>query len=160
MPARAVGTARIAAQAAKDPTLLSTFKEQFIVDNWHGYEDIVAGDQPAVDMVQAKIASPDPENHDFSDDQLQRTDEWAKVIDIMFAGMQEYGGVKPMPVTMGPVTTTVINPKTGTPVPTSIAPGATVATKPPTPSGISTNTLLVGGGIAAALLAVILAMKA
>jgi hypothetical protein len=151
----------IAGVAAKDPTLLSTFKEQYIVDNIHGYEDIINTDQASVDMAARKIASPDPQNWFFSEDMVQRVNEWNQVLDIMMAAMKEYGGVRPVttgPVKMGPMT----NPKTGTPYPTTIAPGATVRMPPPAASigGIPTNTLLVGGGIAAAAIAVILAMRA
>lgn len=148
-----------AAQASKDPTLLSTFKEQYVVNNWHGYEDIINSDQASVDMAAAKLASSDPANWDFSDDMIQRVQEWNQVLDIMVAGMREYGNVKPinpMPVRMGPI----VNPKTGVPVTSSIAPGAKLTTPPPAASGVSTNTLLVGGGIAAAAIAVILAMRA
>jgi len=149
----------IATQYAKDPTLLSIFKEQYIVDNIRGYQDIINTDQASVDMASQKIASPDQRNWDFSEDMQIRVNEWNQVLDILVGAMKEYGGVKPavpVPVKMGPI----INTKTGAPVPSSIAPGATVRTAPPAASGVSTNTLLVGGGIAAAALALILALKA
>lgn len=148
----------IAGQAAKDPTLLSTFKDQYIVDNWHGYEDIINKDQASVDMASRKLASSDPANWDFSTDMIERVQEWNQVLDIMVAGMKEYGGGSAPVVKTGPAIV-ITNPKTGSPVYSSIAPGSTVTTKPPT-SGVSTNTLLVGGGIAAAAIALILAMKA
>lgn len=157
-PKAAQWRAWIAAQFAKDPTLLSIFKEQYIVDNIRGYQDILNTDQASVDMASQKIASQDPQNWYFSEDMQIRVDEWNRVLDILVGAMKEYGGVKPVttgpvrPVKMGPL----YNTSTGT---TSIAPGATVKTPPPS-SGVSTNTLLVGGGIAAAALALILALKA
>jgi hypothetical protein len=158
-PKAAQWRAWIAAQFAKDPTLLSIFKEQYIVDNIRGYQDILNTDQASVDMASQKIASQDPQNWYFSEDMQIRVDEWNRVLDILVGAMKEYGGVRPVstgtPVKMGPM----YNPKTGAAVPTSIAPGATFKTPPPT-SGIPTNTLLVGGGIAAAALALILALKA
>jgi hypothetical protein len=156
-PKAAQVRAWIAGQAAKDPTLLSTFKEQYVVNNWHGYEDIINTDQASVDLAAQKIASPDQRNWSFSDDMIGRVQEWNQVLDIMVAGMQEYGNVKPIigPVKQGPL----ISVKTGAPVPSSIAPGAKLTTPPPS-TGVSTNTLLVGGGIVAATIAVILAMRA
>lgn len=148
-----------AAQAAKDPTLLSTFKQQFVVDNWHGYEDIINKDQASVDMASQKLASSDPQNWDFSDDMIQRVQEWNQVLDIMVAGMQEYGGAMPVPAVIKPSPTiSIVSQKTGAPVVTSIAPGATIHTTPPS-TGISTNTLLVGGLGAAALVGLIFALK-
>ena len=55
---------------------------------------------------------------------------------------------------MGPMTTA-----TGAPVQTRIAPGSTVASPPPS-TGVSTQTLLIGGGVAAALIGLVLALKA
>jgi len=154
----------IASRIDQDPMLRQTLtkgdsSQNFVVDNFWGYDDLVVKDQYYVDQAQAQLSQPDP---DLSEDTLGRVDEWAKAIDIMYAAMLEYGGaaVKALPVKTGPaaITTTVVNPKTGMPVPSTIAPGASVATPPPS-SGISTNTLLIGGGIAAAALAIILAMK-
>lgn len=140
----------IAGQAAKDPTLISTFKDQFVVDNWHGYEDIINKDQASVDMASLKLASNDPANWDFSDDMIQRVQEWNQVLDIMVAGMKEYGGVSAPVVKTGPIIT-ITSPRTGAPVVTSIAPGAKLTTTPPK-TGLSTNTLLIGGLGAAALI--------
>jgi hypothetical protein len=148
----------IASRIDQDPMLLKTFREKYISDNFWGYDDMVTKDQYYVDLATQKIASSDPINWDFSEEMLGRIDEWNKGIDIMYAAMQEYGGlgtVTATPVKAAPV----VNPKTGIPVKSSIAPGATVKSAPPS-SGISTNTLLVGGGIAAAALAVIMAMRA
>ncbi len=150
-----------AAQYAKDPTLLSVFKEQFVVDNWRGYMDIINTDQASVDMAAQKIASPDPANWDFSDDMIQRVQEWNQVLDIMVAGIKEYGGASTPPAivktTPSPIVT-VTSAKSGTPVTTSIAPGATIKTPPPS-TGISTNTLLIGGAVAAVALAAFMVLK-
>lgn len=154
-PKAAQWRAWIATQYAKDPTLLSIFREQYIVDNIRGYVDILNTDQASVDMASQKIASPDQRNWEFSQDMQIRVNEWNQVLDILVGAMKEYGGVRPVttgPVRMGPI----FNTKSGT---TTIAPGSTVKTPPPS-SGVSTNTLLVGGGIAAAALALILALKA
>jgi hypothetical protein len=148
----------IAAQAAKDPTLLSTFKEQYIVDNWHGYEDIINKDQASVDMASQKISSDDPANWDFSDDMTQRVQEWNQVLDIMVAGMQEYGNVKPVVAPV--IRTPIVSVRTGAPIQTSIAPGSTLKTPPPAASGISNNTLLIGGLGAAALIGLAYALTA
>jgi hypothetical protein len=147
----------IAGVAAKDPSLLSVFKDQYVVDNWHGYEDIINKDQASVDMASQKIASSDPVNWEFSDDMAQRVQEWNQVLDIMVAGMKEYGGASAPAIKPGPIIT--ITTKTGAPVVTSIAPGAKLTTKPPS-SGLSTNTLLIGGLGAAALVGLAYALTA
>lgn len=155
----------IQTQYAKDPTLLATFKEEFVVDNWRGYDDIVTKDQYYVDLAAQKIASSDPINYDFTEETLSRIDEWAQVIDIMVAGMQQYGGVALKPTTpgivkLGPTTTGIISPSTGAPVQTRIAPGATLTTPPPTDGfGISPKTLLISGGVLAAVVGLVLALK-
>lgn len=161
-PKAAQVRAWIAGQAAKDPTLLSVFKDQYVVDNWHGYEDIINKDQASVDMAAQKLASDNPANWDFSDDMVQRVQEWNQVLDIMVAGMQEYGNVKPSvaPVIRASETRTpIVSVRTGAPIQTSIAPGATLKTPPPS-SGISNNTLLIGGLGAAALIGLAYALTA
>lgn len=155
-PKAAQVRAWIASVARKDPTLLSVFKDQYVVDNWHGYEDIINKDQASVDMAAQKIASDNPANWEFSDDMAQRVQEWNQVLDIMVAGMKEFGGASAPAIKPGPVIT--IMTKTGVPVTTSIAPGARLTTPPPS-SGISTNTLLIGGLGAAALIGLAFALK-
>jgi hypothetical protein len=137
---------------AVDPTLIQTFKQQYVVDNVYGYLDIIRKDESEVDMALQKAASPLPINWDFTEDRLSTVDQWGQVVDILYAAMQEYGGVRPvgaqrLPATQGPT----ISPTTGMPIPTGIMPGASVSTPPPS-SGIPTGTLVLGG---AAILAAI-----
>lgn len=150
----------IEAQYAKDPTLLATFKEQYIVDNWRGYQELIDKDGYYADLAAQKIASPDPINYDFNEETISRVEEWNQVIDIMYSAMQEYGGVaaQPIKIKTGPSITTTTTTATGAPVQTRITPGATITTKPPE-EGISTKTLLIGGGVAAALIGLVLALK-
>jgi hypothetical protein len=141
-------------QYAKDPTLLSTFKQQHIVNNWNGYEELVRKDQYYADLASKKISSLDPINWEFSEELLSRVVEWNQVIDIMYAGMVEYGGATAS-IKLGPSPTGV----TGAPVQTRIAPNATISTPPPS-DGISTKTLLIGAGVTAAVIGLIFALKA
>lgn len=148
----------IQTQYTKDPTLLATFKEQYVAENWRGYDDIVTKDQSYVDLAAQKIASQDPRNWDFSEDMIGRVQEWDQVIDIMVAGMQQYGGIKAtIPNKLAPLTK--ITGVTGAPIQTRIAPGATITTPPPA-EGISPKTLLIGGGVLAAVVGLVLALKA
>lgn len=135
-------------QYAKDPTLLATFKEQFIVDNWRGYDDIVTKDQASVDLASQKLASSDPANWDFSADTVERVNEWAQVVDIMYSGMQEYGSAGGGVRTMAPLKLT---PSGG-----AIAPGALLV--PPPSSGLQTSDLLIGGVVAIGLGALVYAL--
>lgn len=135
---------------AVDPTLIQTFKQQHVVDNVYGYLDIIRKDESEVDIALQKAASPLPINWDFTEERLSTVDQWGQVVDILYAAMQEYGGVgatRPVAATQGPM----ISPTTGMPIPTGIMPGATVATPPPA-AGIPTSTLVLGG---AAILAAI-----
>jgi hypothetical protein len=162
----------IASRIDADPMLQKTLtggdsSQQYVVDNFWGYDDLINKDQYYADLAMRQIAAGQPP----SDDTAGRVDEWAKVIDIMTSVMQQYGGRPvgtPLPVKMGPTTTTpsttlgpintttprAISPTTGKPLPTTIAPGATIQTPPPasTIAGIPTKTLLWGG---AAILAAI-----
>lgn len=142
----------IASRIDADPMLRKTLtkgdaSQNFVVDNFWGYDDLINKDQYYVDLAQRQLAA----GQTPSDDTVAYVDEWSKVIDIMYAAMQEYGGAvrTPQPVTMGPPT---ISPTTGRPVPSSITPGSTIQTQPPS-SGIANNTLLWAGGAALAAVA-------
>lgn len=154
----------IAARIDQDPTLEKSFGGDKVVSynilDW--MDNLVAKDQYYADLAAKKAASPDPQNWDFSESLLGYVNEWANVIDQIYDAIQQRGNAlpnKPGIQKMGPVTQTIINPKTGAPVTTNIAPGAVISSPAPT-SGISTNTLLIGGGVAAALIGLVLALKA
>lgn len=152
----------IAARINQDPTLVNSFGgDKVVAENFLSFVDMVTRDQYYADLAAQKIASNDPINYEFSDELLARVDEWSKGIDILSDGIQQYAVnrmVRQGP--MGPVTQTIVNPRTGLPVTTTITPGSTIKTTTAPSSGISTTTLLWGGGIAAAAVAIILAMKA
>lgn len=156
----------IAARINQDPTLVKSFGgDQVVASNFLSFNDMVTGDQSYVDMATQKLASNDPANWDFSDGMLGRIDEWSKGIDTMASGIQSWGVALPsapvttIPAKLGPAITAIVNPKTGTAVVSSIAPGATLKTTKPPASGLSTNTLLIGGLGAAALVGLVFALK-
>lgn len=155
----------ISARINQDPTLEKSFGgDKVVAYNFLDWNDnYVPKNQVYADLAAKKAASTDPQNWDFSESLLAYVKEWADAIDSLSATIQQFGntGIPQMPSlhNVAPVSTPIINPKTGMPVVTSsIAPGAVIRTPAPS-SGISTNTLLVGGGIVAAAIAVILAMR-
>lgn len=154
----------IAAKINQDPTLVNAFAgDKVVAANFLSFEDMVTKDQSYADLAARKIASNDPVNYEFSDELLGRVDEWSKGIDILSDGIQQYAVDKiAIKSTTGPVTQTIVNPKTGAAVSTSIAPGASIKTTTAPSSGLlglSTNTLLIGGLGAAALVGLVFALK-
>jgi hypothetical protein len=111
----------IASRIDQDPMLLKTFGEKYISDNFWGYDDIVTKDQYYVDLASQALTG-DLEMWDLDDETIGRVDEWAAVIDIMYAAMQEYGKT--------PLTTPA-----GTQVPNTVAPPPTAPPASPTGSG-------------------------
>ena len=155
----------IASRIDADPMLLRTFGQQYISDNFWGYDDIVVKDQYYVDKVQGDLSEgrgtyvdEDVQGWEVDDETLGRVDEWALAIDNMYQGMQEFGKT--------PLTTTG-----GKPVPNSVAPGTTVPpasggkqpvtgpTSAPPSKGIPTKDLLTYGGIGLGAIALILLVK-
>lgn len=145
----------IASRIDADPMLLRTFGQQYIADNFWGYDDIVVKDQYYVDRAQA-ILREDLESWELDEETLGRVDEWALVIDNMYQGMQEFGKT-PLTTTGGqvvPNTTapgSILPPASGTRVP-----GPTAA---PPSSGIPTKDLITYGGIGLGAVALVLLLK-
>lgn len=140
----------IASRIDADPMLLRTFGQQYIADNFWGFDDIVVKDQYYVDRAEG-ILREDVESWDLDEETLGRVDEWALVIDNMYAGMQEFGKV--------PLTTTAGQPIAGTVAPPGKAPaGATVTATPPS-KPIATKDLITYGGIGLGAVALILLLK-
>lgn len=140
----------IATRIDADPMLLRTFGQQYIADNFWGFDDIVVKDQYYVDLAEG-ILREDLESWDLDEETLGRVDEWALVIDNMYAGMQEFGRV--------PLTTTTGQPLTGTVAPPGKIPaGATVTATPPS-KGVTTKDALTYGGIGLGAVALILLIK-
>lgn len=148
----------IASRIDHDPMLRKTFGEKYISDNFWGYDDLVVKDQYYVDLALETLG-PDLEMWDLDEETLARIDEWAAVIDIMYAAMNEYGKT-PLTTAGGQVVpNTTVSPG-GTTTPTggggSIKPGTNVKDKPP---GISTKDVLTYGGIGLGAIALILLLK-
>lgn len=140
----------IASRIDADPMLLRTFGQEHISKNFWDFDDIVVQDQYYVDRAEG-ILLEDLEAWDLDEETLARVDEWALVIDNMYAGMQEFGKV---------ALTTV----TGQPIPGTVAPpgkapaGASVTAGPPS-KGITTKDALTYGGIGLGAIALILLLK-
>lgn len=147
----------IASRIDADPMLLRTFGQQYISDNFWGYDDIAVKDQYYVDRAVG-ILREDLESWDLDEETLGRIDEWALVIDNMYQGMQEFGKT-PLTTTGGqilPNTTApgnVLPPATGGRVP-----GVTTA-PPSTTYGIQTKDLITYGGIGLGAVALVLLLK-
>lgn len=120
----------IASRIDQDPMLLRTFREKYISDNFWGYDDLVVKDQWYVDQTSKQLQSANSQDWDVPEENLARTDEWAQVIDIMHAAMQEYGAA--------------LAPGARPPVPGAVA-------TPPPSGGLKTTDLLVGGAVAVGL---------
>lgn len=153
----------IASRIDADPMLLRTFGQQYIADNFWGYDDIVVKDQYYVDRAQGALregqgayVDEDVQAWELDEETLARVDEWALVIDNMYQGMQEFGKT-PLTTTGGqvvPNTTapgTILPPASGT-----RAPGPTTA---PPSKGIATKDLLTYGGIGLGAVALVLLLK-
>lgn len=140
------GTARMAAVRSwissrinQDPMLARTFNDQVVQDNFWSYDDLVTGDQWAVDAASQALTPIDPSSWDLSPEIVQRVGDWAKAVDIMYAGMQQYGGGSSGGmVKMGPIGPTTITAPTGTSLRTPPAPVA---------GGLTTGQLVVGGAV-------------
>lgn len=124
-----------------DPTMINTFKEQYIADNFAGYGDIVAKDQTYVDQAIGALSSSDPALWNIPDATIGRVEEWAQVVDIMYAAMLEYGGATAPAVTSPGIPSL------------TLTPGATLpfAAVPAPSSALSNNNLLIGGAVALGL---------
>jgi len=149
----------IASRIDADPMLLRTFGQQYVSDNFWGYDDIVVKDQYYVDRAEG-ILSEDLESWDLDEETSARVDEWAAVIDIMYAAMQEYGRT-PLTTTTGQTVPNTVAPSGGA-RPASgggrVAPGANVTTRPPS-TGISTKDAITYGGIGLGAIALVLLLK-
>jgi hypothetical protein len=109
----------IASRIDADPMLLRTFGQQYISDNFWGYDDIVVKDQYYVDKAQGDLSEgrgtyvdEDVQGWEIDDETLGRVDEWALAIDNMYQGMQEFGktaltttGGQTIPNSTAPTTT-------------------------------------------------------
>jgi len=140
----------IASRIDADPMLLRTFGQQYIADNFWAFDDIVVKDQYYVDQAEGVLRE-ELESWDLSDETLGRVDEWALVVDNMYAGMQEFGKV--------PLTTTTGQPLTGTVAPPGKAPPGATVTTGPSSKGITTKDAITYGGIGLGAIALILLLK-
>jgi hypothetical protein len=147
----------IASRIDADPMLLRTFGQQYIADNFWGYDELVIKDQYYVDLALETLRT-DLEMWDLDEETAARIDEWYAVIDIMYAAMNEYGKT-PLITASGQTVPGTTAPPGGTTQPTGgggrVQPGTNVTNTPPS-AGISTKTALVYGGIG--LGAVVLAL--
>lgn len=140
----------IASRIDEDPMLLRTFGQEHISKNFWDFDDIVVKDQYYVDLAEGVLRE-ELESWELDEETLARVDEWALVIDNMYAGMQEFGKV---------ALTTV----TGQPIPGTVAPpgkspvGASVTAGLPS-KGITTKDALTYGGIGLGAIALILLLK-
>lgn len=142
------GSAKIAAvrnwistRINQDPMLYNTFRERYVADNFWSYDDLVNSDQWAVDTASQVLASSDPSVWNVSDEVMGRVEDWGAAVDIMYAGMQEYGNV-------GAKSTMPASVPGGAPV----APGlpgrpSSVLNTPAPGTGLSNNQLLIGGAV-------------
>jgi hypothetical protein len=166
------GTARmaqvrkwIASRIDADPMLLRTFGQQYISDNFWGYDDIVVKDQYYVDKAQGDLSEgrgtyvdEDVQGWEIDDETLGRVDEWALAIDNMYQGMQEFGktaltttGGQTIPNSTAPTTT--VPPSSGGKHP------VTGPTASPPSQGIPTKDLLTYGGIGLGTIVLALLLK-
>jgi hypothetical protein len=147
----------IASRIDADPMLLRTFGQQYIADNFWGYDELVIKDQYYVDLALETLRA-DLEMWDLSEETAARIDEWYAVIDIMYAAMNEYGKT-PLTTAAGTPIPNTTAPPGGTTQSTGgggrVQPGTNVTNTPPS-AGISTKTALLYGGIG--LGAVVLAL--
>lgn len=85
----------IASLIDRDPMLARTLRDQVVVDNFWAYDDLVVKSQWYVDQTAAQLSSDDPAQWDVPEENLARTDDWARSIDILHGAMREYGGNQP-----------------------------------------------------------------
>lgn len=86
----------IASLIDRDPMLARTLRDPGIVDNFWAYDDLVVKSQWYVDQTAAQLSSDDPAKWDVSEENLGRTDDWVRSIDILHGAMREYGGNQPV----------------------------------------------------------------
>lgn len=86
----------IASLIDRDPMLARTLRDQVVVDNFWAYDDLVVKSQWYVDQTAAQLSSDDPTKWDVSEENLGRTDDWVRSIDILHGAMREYGGNQPV----------------------------------------------------------------
>lgn len=139
----------IDSKKAAQPFGWTLFDDSQVQANFYSWMDTMNSDQPSVDRVSSMLENPAGADYDIPDSDLDRTDEWALMIDYMTQAMKQYGtGVKPGQI-VGP---------TGGTVPSGTRPG----TKLPAPlpsTGISTKDALTYGGIGLGTVALILLLK-
>jgi len=80
----------ISSRINQDPMLLKTFGQQYISDNFWGYDDLVVKDQYYVDKAVEALRA-NANSWDIDGETLSYVDEWALVVGIMYDAMQEYG---------------------------------------------------------------------
>jgi len=135
----------IAARIDADPMLQRTFNDAVVQRNFWDYLDLINKDQYYADRVWDQIQNPSSAEYDIPDNDLDYTNEWAQVVDIVYSAMQQYGGAPPVarPGAIGPTgLPTGVAPKKG------VAPGAMPMAPQPMILGIPQNTFLIGAGLA------------
>lgn len=155
----------IASRIDADPMLLRTFGQQYISDNFWGYDDIVTKDQYYVDKAQGDLSesrgtyvSEDTQGWEIDDETLGRIDEWALVIDNMYQGMQEFGKT-PLTTTGGKVLPNTTAPGNVLPTASTGRVPVTGPTTAPPSKGIPTKDLITYGGIGLGAVALVLLLK-
>lgn len=130
----------IASRINQDPMLYNTFKERYIADNFWSYDDLVTKDDWAVQSIQQALYSEDPSSWDVSPDTVHYLEDWFAAVDIMYSGMQEYGGNPVAPKSYTSPTGVVSRP--GTP-----GTATSVLNKPAPGQGLTTGQMVIGGAV-------------
>jgi len=155
----------IASRIVQDPMLLKTFGQEYISDNFWGYDDLVVKDQYYVDKAVEALRA-NANSWDVDSETLSYVDEWVLVVNIMYDAMQEFGKT-PLTAENGqPIAGTTAPAPVATPAPkppvvttpSGIAPGSAVTTTPPS-TGIKTKDVLIYGGIGVGILVLVAALK-
>lgn len=122
----------IASKIDADPLLARTFNDPVVQRNFWDYLDLVNTDQSYVDRTWEALQNPVSADYDIPNENVQRTDDWSKAVDILYGAMREYGNVQ----TTTPIGTTPVKPA-------AKAPEAKIL-------GVPQNAVILGGGILAA----------
>jgi hypothetical protein len=143
------------AKRAAQPFGWTAFNDEVSNRNFFGWMDTIGADQYGADNTWAMIQNPSSGDYDIPDDYLWRTDEWAMVINTAYNAMIQSGGAVPTtsPASRPAGAAAVMPPynplsPTGGKVPSTYPGAYPPGMTAPKSTGISTQDILVGGGIA------------